>query len=112
MNAYLDATGQSGQHPCFCSCHEYPGTYFCEPCSTCGHYHSRGTVQGYRKGWLANGTPDSELHELYEYLRQFESITGASGTLLERVRAVIVHYATQAGRMQNRTGGWEPRGKR
>ncbi len=37
--------------PCFCPCHEHPGTYFCEPCSVCGHYHSQGGTPGYRQGW-------------------------------------------------------------
>jgi hypothetical protein len=47
-----------------------------------------------------------QLIPLYEYLGQFESVTGGQGTLAERVRAVIIHYATQAGRMHKGTGGW------
>lgn len=48
-----------GEHPwdwcrqikaCLCVCHEYPGSYFCDPCSACGHYNSQGDIQ-YRDGW-------------------------------------------------------------
>jgi hypothetical protein len=37
---------------CFCDCHAHPGTYFCEPCSICGHYDSQGMTTNYRSGWM------------------------------------------------------------
>ena len=94
---------------CFCSCHEHPGTYFCEPCSVCGHYHSRGLPHGHGRGWTSYNVDGAEVEELRQYLKQFESITGGLGNLTYQVREVIRHYATQAGRMEKQTGSWAPK---
>lgn len=38
--------------PCFCPCHEHPGTYSTEPCHACGHSDSYGSIEGRRgSGW-------------------------------------------------------------
>jgi hypothetical protein len=45
------------EHPCFCACHVYPGTYPTSqqrPCSMCGHVNEEGYVSGWngRNGWV------------------------------------------------------------
>jgi len=34
------------EETCTCPCHSHPGSYFCEPCSVCGHYNSQGEWRG------------------------------------------------------------------
>ena len=44
---------------CFCSCHQYPGVYRCEPCNICGHYNSNGKLKsGYNNGWEEQSLED------------------------------------------------------
>lgn len=41
---------------CFCACHEYPGTYYAEPCGMCLHFNSKGRFPGtLRQGWEPDG---------------------------------------------------------
>lgn len=48
---------------CTCDCHTHPGSYRCEPCGVCGHYHSQGQ-------WVGNVIYGHWIGHRYELTEQ------------------------------------------
>lgn len=75
---------------CFCTCHEYPGTYPGPWCGYCQHDNRRGQFPGtLREGWQPDESPEAVLERIVTLVERWDNSMEASAETLELIQCCL-----------------------